>query len=530
MSRTIVIVLALLSFSVTSHAITEEKEEEMGILLNAISVCSKEEPQKCASFIKRNLNKVRTRKIHDRLLLWYADSLFRMGNTTQLREVVAQINAENLTGKELKKLKLIENYLILLENPQKALEEFLKNWNDFILVIPPEKLAVYVGQSVKTGNCEIGLKFVSHLLSVYPDFVLTPKGVFRVAMCFYRRGKFEKAFRLFYRIHLLYPTFKPRLVKMYLIHTSLLTGEKIKVVTNPENFLFNLTISPPSKDAFRIYLDYLTMKYKILNHELFIKGIRTVKIARSYKVNLNKYVTLLFNLHIPYEFKKKNEKEIVYLFYNLKRLFGLDLKQLSEEGRSYLFASLVDFLSYEDAKKVKSSGKIKYSLIPNQTVMYYTFFKLKNIPEEAFNSPELNTFLKLIYLLKVKKDLKIAKEVFFKAIEEKEDLNSLPLYLSKFKEADIIKFYKGIEKRDPEGNNYLNYIFYEVLLYRNGKYDSIKSRQDILYQLNMVADEESLPIVDYLQFAVKRREKSLDITNIRRWMLKIRRELASATR
>ena len=261
-----------------------------------------------------------------------------------------------------------------------------------------------------------------------------------------------------------------------------------------------------------------------------MKGIRIVRLARKYKVDLNSYVTLLFNLHIPYEFRKRNEKEIVYLFYNLNKLFGLNLKQFSVEGRSYLFASLIDFLSYEDAKKVKSSGKIDYSLVPNQTMMYYTFFKLENIPKEAFNSPELNSFLKLIYLLKVKKDLKTAKEAFFRAMKEKKDLNSIPLYLSNFKETDIIKFYTGIEISDPEENNYLNYIFYEVLLYRSGQYDKIKSRQDILYQLNMIADEESLPIVNYLQFAVKRREKLPEITDIRRWMLKIKKEIASAAR
>jgi len=531
MFRSIFVVLIIVSLSLTSSfAVSEEKEEEMGIFLNAISICSKEDPVKCASFVKKNLNRVKSRKIFDRLLLLYAESLFKLGNTIQLKETIHQINVENLTPTEKRKFELINNYFLLLENPEKALKEFVENWNSFILIVPPEKIPVYVEYAIKIGKCKIGLKFISYLLSTYPDFVLTPKSVFRVAMCFYRKGEFKSAFRLFYRIYLLYPTFKPRLVKMYLIHTSILTGEDIKVVANPEEFLFSSTLSPPSKDIFKIYLDYLTKKFKVLNHSLFIKGIETVKLAKKYKVNLKEYVTPLFDLHIPYEFKKKNEKEIVYLFYNLDRLFGLNLKQLSKKGRSYLFASLIDFLSYEDAKRVKNSGKLNYSLIPNQTTMYYIFFSLKNIPEEAFNSPKLDSCLKLVYLLKVKKDLQKAKKTFFKALEEEKDLNFLPLYLSKFREADTLKFYSGIEKFEPEENNYLNYVFYELLLYRNGKYDKIKNMQIIFYQLNVIGDEDSLPIVNYLQFAVKRKRRSLDIPNIQRWMLRIRKELSVATR
>lgn len=531
MFRLIVIVLILVSFSfISPFAATEEKEEEMGIFLNAISICSKEDPVKCASFVKKNLSRVKSRKITDRLLFLYAESLFKLGNTTQLKETIRQINIENLTSTEKRKFKLIKNYFLLLENPQKALQEFVKNWDNFILIIPPEKIPVYVEQAIKIGKCKIGLKFISHLLSAYPDFVLTPKSVFRVAMCFYRKEDFKSAFRLFYRIYLLYPTFKPRLVKMYLIHTSLLTGENVKVVTDPENFLFSLTLAPPSKDIFKIYLDYLTKKFKILDHTLFMKGIKTIELAKKYRVNLNEYVTLLFNLHIPYEFRKKNKKEIVYLFYNLEKLFGLNLKQLSKRGRSYLFASLIDFLSYEDAKRVKNSGKLDYSLIPNQTAMYYIFFSLKSIPKEAFNSPNLDSCLKLVYLLKVKKDLQEAKKTFFKALKEKKDLNFLPLYLSNFDETNILRFYSGIENFEPAENNYLNFVFYELLLYRNGEYDKIKDMKGAFYQLNMIEDEDSLPIVNYLQFAVKRRKKPIDIATIQRWMLRIRKELNIATR
>ena len=531
MFRSIVVVLILVSFSfISPFAATEEKEEEMDIFLNAVSICSKEDPVKCASFVKKSLSRVKNRKISDRLLFLYADSLFKLGNTTQLKETIRQINVENLTPTEKRKFELIKNYFLLLENPEKALQEFVKNWDNFILIIPPEKIPVYVEQAIKIGNCKIGLKLVSHLLSAYPDFVLTPKSVFQVAMCFYRKGEFKNAFRLFYRIYLLYPTFKPRLVKMYLIHTSLLTGKNVKVATNPENFLFSLTLSPPSKDIFKVYSDYLTKKFKILNHTLFMKGIKTVKLAKKYKVNLNEYVTPLFDLHIPYEFDKKNEKEIVYLFYNLDKFFGLNPKQLSKGGRSYLFASLIDFLSYEDAKRIKDSGKHDYSLIPNQTTMYYIFFSLKNIPEEALNSPNLDSYLKLAYLLKVKKDLQKAKKTFFKALKEKKDLNFLPLYLSDFDETAILRFYNGIENFEPEENNYLNYVLYELVLYRNGKYDKIKNMQKVFYQLNTIGDEDSLSIVNYLQFAVKRKRKFLDIANIQRWMLRIRKELSIATR
>ena len=162
--------------------------------------------------------------------------------------------------------------------------------------------------------------------------------------------------------------------------------------------------------------------------------------------------------------------------------------------------------------------------------MYYIFFSLKNIPEEAFNSPNLDSYLKLAYLLKVKKDLQEAKKTFFKAIKEKKDLNFLPLYLSDFDETAILRFYNGIENFEPEENNYLNYVLYELVLYRNGKYDKIKNMQKVFYQLNTIGDEDSLSIVNYLQFAVKRKRKFLDIANIQRWMLRIRKELSIAAR
>ena len=63
MFRSIVVVLILVSFSfISSFATTEEKEEEMGIFLNAISICSKEDPVKCASFVKKSLSRVKTEK------------------------------------------------------------------------------------------------------------------------------------------------------------------------------------------------------------------------------------------------------------------------------------------------------------------------------------------------------------------------------------------------------------------------------------------------------------------------------------
>ena len=531
MFRLIVTVLIFVNlFFASSVAASDGKEEEMGIFLNAVSICSKENPVKCASFVKKNLSRIKSRKITDRLLFLYAESLFKLGNTTQLKETIGQINAENLTPAERRKFELIKNYFLLLENPEKALEEFVRKWDAFILTIPPQKIPVYIGQAMKIGRCKIGLKFVSHLLSAYPDFVLTPESVFRVAICFYRKGEFKSAFRLFYRIHLLYPTFKSGLIKMYLIHTSLLTGKKIKVVTNPESFLYSLVLAPPSKDVFRIYLDYLTTNFKILNHTLFMKGITTIKIAENYKVNLRKYVTSLFDLHIPHEFGKKNKKELVYLFYNLEKLFGLDLKKLSKRGRSYLFASLVEFLSYEDARRVESSGKLDYSLIPDQTAMYCIFYNLKSLPKEAFNSPRLDSYLKLLYLIRVERSLKKAKEVFFQALKEKKGLNSLPFYLSGFDEADILKFYNGIANFEPEKSNYLNYTFYGLLLYKNGKYDRINDIKSVLYQLNMLDDEDSIAIVNYIQFAVKRRRKSLDTATIQRWMLRIRKELNIATR
>jgi len=52
----------------------------------------------------------------------------------------------------------------------------------------------------------------------------------------------------------------------------------------------------------------------------------------------------------------------------------------------------------------------------------------------------------------------------------------------------------------------------------------------VFYQLNMIEDKDSLPIVNYLQFAVKRRKKPIDIATIQRWMLRIRKELNIATR
>ena len=247
-------------------------------------------------------------------------------------------------------------------------------------------------------------------------------------------------------------------------------------------------------------------------------------------MNLSKYVTSLLDLHIPYEFRKKNKKELVYLFYNLEKLFGLDLKKLSKTGRSYLFASLVEFLSYEDAKRVKGSGKLDYSLIPNQTAMYHIFYNLKSIPEEAFNSPKLDSYLKLLYLTRVERSLKKAKAVFFRALKEKKDLNSFPLYLSSFDEVDILKFYNGIGNFEPEKNNYLNYTFYGLLLYKNGKYDRINDIKSALYQMNMLDDEDSIAIVNYILFAVKRRKKPLDTATVQRWMLRIRKETNIATR
>ena len=83
-----------------------------------------------------------------------------------------------------------------------------------------------------------------------------------------------------------------------------------------------------------------------INDEGFIFDPET---GNSYTVNK----TGLFIIKLLKE--GKNEEEIVYLFYNLDKLFGLNLEQLSKKGRSYLFASLIDFLSYEDAKRVKDS-------------------------------------------------------------------------------------------------------------------------------------------------------------------------------
>lgn len=514
----------------SSLALTEENEKEMDILLSAISVCSKEEPVKCASFVKRNLNKVKNDKIHNKLLFLYAESLFRLGNTKQLREVVSKINPQDLTSLEKKKFKLIQNYLLLLEKPEIALKEFERNWDTFIVVSPPEKIYVYTDKAIKLGKCELGFKFVSYLLSVYPDFILTPKSALHVAMCFYKKKDYETSFRLFYRVHLLYPTFRPNLVKMYLIHTSLLTGKRIKVVRNPEEFLFSLTLAPPSKDVFKVYLDYLTRHFKSLNRKLFFRGIETIHLAENFKLNLKNYVTTLFDKYTVYAHKKGRKKEIVYLFYNLKRTFRLNLKKLSKEGRSFLFSSLVDFLSYEDARRVKKSGEVVYSLIPNQTVKYYLFFNMKGAPKEALDSPHLDSVLKTVYLLKVERSIEKAKKCFFRALEERKELNSIPLYLSNFQDGKVIGFYSGMEKSEPTEKNYLNYVFYALLLYKNGNYSKLKGMKSVLYSLNLVGDEDSVSIVNYILFAERMKGKPIDINSVERWILKIKRELDLAAR
>ncbi|MEO2069384.1 MAG: hypothetical protein ABGX27_07730 [Desulfurobacteriaceae bacterium] len=517
----------ILSFSAYGK---DTKEEEMEIFFEATSICSKESPAKCASFIRKNLDKIKSRKLSNRLLLIYAEALFKMGNTLQLKEAIQKISPQELSTVERKKLSVIRNFLLLQQNPQEALDEFLKNWNSYILTIPVEKISAYVEKATKLGKCNVSLKFTSYLLLAYPDLNLTPKSTFQTAMCFYRKGNYTKAFSLFYRIHLLYPTFKPNVVKMYLIHSSLLARKKLKVVSDPENFLYSLTLAPPSKDAFKVYLDFLTKKFKILNRTLFLRGIRTIIAARKYKINLNDYATSLFSLYIPYEYKKHNYKRIVYLFYNLKRQFGLKAKKLSEEGRSYLFASLIEFLAFEEAKKIKESGKIRYSLIPEQTIIYYSFYNLSEIPEKVLNSPKASNTSKLLYLLKVKKNLKNAKKFFFNALKRQEQLNFVPAYLAHFKEKEIVSFYSGIERFEPTKNNYLNFLLYEIALYRTGSFNRIQRLKDLFYNLRTVADDESTEMADYIRYVAKRRGEKLDLQIISRWLSKLKRGISIASR
>ena len=478
----------LFFFSPSLFADISEKENEMEIFFEAVSVCSKENPAKCASFIKKHLNKIKSPKLSNRLSFLYAEALFKMGNTLQLRETIEKISTEDLSPLERKKLSLIKNFFLLQEDPEIAFNEFIKNWNSYILVTPIEKIPTYIEKATKIGNCEVGLKFTSYLLLAYPDFPLTPKSAFQAAMCFYRKEKYDKAFGLLYRIYLLYPTFKSNLVKMYLIHSSLLSGKKLKVVPDPESFLFSLTLAPPSKDIFRIYLDFLTRKFRVLDHRLFTRGIKVILMAKKYRINLSSYATYLFDLYVPYEFEKGKTKRIVYIFYNLKRYFGLNLKKLSKKSRSYLFASLIDFLAFEEAKKVENSGKIDYSLVPNRTIVYYSFFNLPDIPKEVINSPMLSNRLKLIYLLKVKKDLIGAKKIFLKALKNKEELNFVPSYVAVFKEKEIAEFYKGIEKFEPTKDNYLNFVLYGLILYRMGEYDKIQKLSNLFYSLRTVSE------------------------------------------
>jgi len=524
--------LLFLFFPLVSFgAPASKKEEEMDIFMEALSICSKEEPQRCASFIKKEKSKIKNPKLSDRLSLLYAEALFKMGNTLQLREALKEISPQNLSATEAKKLLLIKNFLLLSKDPEKALKEFIENWNSFILVIPADKIPYYVKEAVKIGNCKLSQKFTSYLLLAYPDFPLTAKSAFQTAVCFYRKKNYGKAFNLFYRIHLLYPTFKPNLVKAYLLHTSVLLKKKLKVVKDPQNFLYSLILAPPSKDVFKIYLDFLTKKFKTLNEELFSRGITAILTAKKYKVNLENYATFLYDLHVPYEFKKKNEKRIVYLFYNLKEKFKLDTKKLSTKSRSYLFASLVDFLAFEEAKRVKNSGRINYALIPNQTVTYYSFFNLPNAPKEAMNSPSLSERIKLRYLLKVKKNLKDAKKAFFSALKKGEETNFVPSYLAQFKENKIAQFYEGIEKFEPSERNYLNYILYFLSLYRLGEYSKIKKIEPLFYNLRTIADEESLKVVDYIQFATRYKNMTnLDTSAVSRWKRKIKREFQVAPR
>lgn len=505
-----------ISFAERKTFLTEKQKDELYLLLKEDLVQIK----KFRNYVNKNKNHLRKDKI---FLIKLLILNYRLDNINNLLELINKLPTNKYSDPlEKNIILLISNYVLLNFDSEKAIKDFKKNFDKYITLLPPEKFHIYTNTAFKIEDCNFALKLISYEFAKRLSNPFFKDRIYKTAYCFYKKNEYSNAYLIFNRLAFIYPNFKKKYVKQYLIDLYLKINKKSPIIRDEnfkdfEKFLFKLSIFAPNQDTRTIYLDLLSKSKEGINDKLFNRGILILDLLKN-KQRYNYYLANLINQNLKYLSKKENYFIAVenYLFAKKK---GLKPSEIKTKERTFLLKSLIKHSYYIEGYKIYSIGNID---IKNTTNAILTLFlKLnKKIPNKVLNEIEkqknTNPKLLLKYFTKIEPNINKSKYYLVESLKENKNINFLPYYINLYfrkVKLDKLNYYKEITRFSLNNNNFTIFLDYLLAAYERKNY---KLAEGIIskFDNSSISDAFTQKVVSYVRNAISYRNHLKNDTDL----------------